>query len=130
MDRFLFFIVGTILGLFGGFSISNFFNSRQINQDNQLNFTMLESVFEQYIDELSKKQEEIKSQLLKWKLELDETYKNLAKNKVGNTKFSKSELVIDLMEEGYKAEEIAKKLGIGKGEVELIFQLKNNEHPN
>ena len=127
MDRFLFLFIGIVLGLFGGITISNFINPFQ-QKTGQFSFSTLESIFEQYIDELSDKQEEIRHELLKWKQEFEEMRKKLVKNDIESTEFSKSELVIDLINEGYDLEQVAKRLGIGKGEVELISQLKNSEH--
>lgn len=127
LERFLFLFIGIFIGLFGGITISNFVNPFQ-QRSGQFSFSTLESIFEQYIDELSEKQEEFRDELLKWKMEFEEMRKTLVKSENESTEFSKSELVIDLLNEGYNLEQVAKKLGIGKGEVELIGQLKNSEH--
>ncbi len=115
MSQFLVFSIGLLIGLFGGMVISSQFTmSKKHDFENEYNaFT---AIFDQYVDELSQKQAAIQQDLK----QLETKIPDLARQ-------PRTQQVLDLINLGYSTAQVAKKLEMGIGEVELICQLVNCE---
>lgn len=112
-------------------AIASITKSYSYNPDFENNFSSLENVFDQYMDELNQKQEEIITLISKWEVKQQQQIQRQQTNKLNVTPQktdSKSALVLELLDKGHDHEQIAQRLGIGKGEVKLISQLKNNKN--
>lgn len=139
----MFLITGLIIGVICGVAIGGINKSNSFNSSHDHNFITLENIFEQYMSELNQKQEEIVTLITKFEIKQKQqkqaeqsiveqpSVKSRPSKKqpsVPPNQNSKRELVLDLLAKGHDQEQIAQRLGIGKGEVQLIAQLKNSKN--
>lgn len=127
MNQSLLLIIGLVIGLYGGLTISSLIKPNQ-KFSTEPSFSTLESMYEQYMDDLIEKQEEIRQELalLESRYKQVKQYQKQSNNAVVES--SKSQKVIRLLNQGRDLTEIARELGIGIGEVEMILQLTNNKN--
>lgn len=128
MDELVVLLIGLVVGFFMGIVVMKVFISPESNNYEQ-NYATLESVYEQYITELDEKHSAILADIKQSQVQFAVTNKNtMGKQPViqMNKELSaKSQAVCELLDQGNDINGIAKQLGLGKGEVELILHLKN-----
>ncbi|HKM43818.1 MAG TPA: hypothetical protein VJZ70_07475 [Limnochordia bacterium] len=125
MEFFLIFLLGIAVAIVGVFIVrpSLFTRPRE-------DYAMLEAVIEESISELETKQAEILA-------EIDDKHSALMKLQEqiiasflpANTQSPKITAVLELAEQGDDVVKIAKKLGLGLGEVQLILELNKDREP-
>lgn len=125
MSQSLVFLIGLTIGLFGGIIIKTLFSLNAKESPYPSELDTFEAILEQYMQELDTKQREIQQVLTK--LETYQPSSGLNKQTYSPVYQAKAEKVLAMLNQGYNYAEIAQKLGLGTGEVELIHQLKNNE---
>lgn len=124
MDGVLLLLIGLVVGFIGGISLYPHLTVKENKSNDETNFATLEKIFEQYMDALTEKHEEIMREIDEWETRIV----RMTNQKQGQEVHAdKREQVIELLNQGYTTTTIAQKLGIGVGEVELISQLKNNQ---
>ena len=122
MDLFLVFLLGIVFGVGGLFLIRPSLFTRG-NQD----FSVFEAMFEESMDELEKRHNEYLAEIDERETALLNLYTEIAASLVqDHTQSPKVRAVLELHEADYDVVTIAKRLGLGTGEVQLILSL--NKH--
>ena len=122
MSQSLIFLIGLAIGFIGGFVVKSNLGADSKIVSYPTDMDTFEAVLEQYLNELESKQQEILHEFNQSKASQPSPNQAL-----GRAYHDKAEQVIHLLSQGYNYTEVAQKLGLGTGEVELIYQLKNNE---
>lgn len=119
MEFFLVFILGIVLAMVVLFIVRPGLFTRS-NQD----FTLFEVMLEESLEEFENRQKQLISELEQRQNELAELQQKII-NSVAPEKVQSPKIisVLNLQAEGYDDESIAKKLGLGIGEVQLILSL-------
>ncbi|HHX02182.1 MAG TPA: hypothetical protein GX739_05885 [Firmicutes bacterium] len=118
-----------LLGLVGGWLIcligNHHLRERAQKTDFETQLKAYDTIFEGYMDQLTMKQEEIQQEIQEW----ENNIQRLSRSSESSFRINqaKANQVLELVSQGYNTVEIAQKLGLGVGEVELIKQLKNSE---
>ncbi|NLL47633.1 MAG: hypothetical protein GX249_03535 [Firmicutes bacterium] len=119
MEFFLVFSLGIAVTIVGVYIIRPSLFTRP-NQD----YAMLEAVIEESIGELEAKQAEILAEIEEKHNALMKLHEQITASFLpANTQSPKVIAVLELMEQGDDPAQIAKKLGLGLGEVQLILEL-------
>lgn len=131
MDYFLMLSLGLAFGILLIYLLRPALFVRQ-----KADFAALEAMFEEFIEELDTKQELFREEIEQFRQEfadkekqLDQRLASLISPSPANIPSPKVRAVLELAQEGIDEVDIAKKLGLGKGEVQLILELnrKNRE---
>lgn len=119
MEFFLVFILGIVLAVVVLFVVRPGLFTRS-NQD----FSLFEVMLEESLDEFEKRQNQLLEELEQRQNELAELQQKII-NSFAPEKIQSPKIVsvLSLQAEGYDDESIAKKLGLGVGEVQLILSL-------
>jgi len=125
VNETLVFIVGLVCGWLLSLLSGNYLREKAEKQDFQSQLKTYDTIFEQYLDMLTEKQEEIRQEIQTWVANARKQPRQLEDDFRINE--AKAGEVLELVRQGYNTVEIAEKLRLGVGEVELIKQLKNSE---
>jgi preprotein translocase subunit Sss1 len=125
VNRLGIFLLGLASGLLISLISNNRTGERDVKPDFQTEFKAYDALFEEYMDQLIMKQQEIQQEIEKWKRNARQVLRPSRNDFRINQ--AKAGQVLELLNQGYNTAEVAQKLGLGIGEVELIRQLKNSE---
>jgi len=125
VSEVLIFLLGLVCGWLICLLSGNHLREQAEKQDFQSQLKTYDTIFEQYVDQLTEKQEEIRKEIQTWL----QNAKRVAGQPSRGFRINqeKANQVLELINQGYNTVEVAQKLGLGVGEVELIQQLKNSE---
>lgn len=122
MDLFLVFLLGIVFGI-GGLFLARPSLFVRANQD----FSVFETMFEESMEELEKRHNEYLAEIEERETALLNLYAEVAASLVQDPNQSpKVRAVLELYEANCDEVTIAKRLGLGLGEVQLILEL--NKH--
>ncbi len=117
MDPLVLLLLGIIIGLVISLAYLNF--KKPTQHQHASDFAALEAMFEQFMEELEEKQQEFRAEIAEC-----EQQGKMVRTQPPSGKHQK---VLDLFAQGKDATSIARQLGIGRGEVDLIIQLKSHQ---
>lgn len=121
------YIITLLLGIILGVLLLYILKPSYFNQTKTPDFTSLEVMFEQFIDEMDNKQEQFRQEIAEKETALKRLQMEIERSVKDSTVSPKVLKVQSLYEEGHGVQEIAQKLGIGQGEVELILNLEKQK---
>lgn len=125
MEYFLVFSLGIAVAVMGLFLIRPSLFARP-NTD----YSMVEAIVDEAIEQLEHRQEEILAEIEAQHQALLELQKQIIATFLPERQRSPKVLaVLELAAQEIDAEDIAKKLGLGRGEVELILELNKDGDP-
>lgn len=145
MSQLMMFLLGLIVGIVIGVLGTNLWRVSSTRFKIDQEFATLEDTFEQFMEELDQKYQKIVEEIAEREAKLYTLYNNIQsktekmsqdkravsnqpKNRKTKSSTSKIQNIKALLAEGQIPESVAKQLGIGKGEVELLLRLENMQN--
>ncbi len=124
LDQLVLLLLGIIVGLMVGLVL--LYYKRPVSGQNRIDadYAAVEQMFDQLMTELEEKHQTILQELSDWEQKFHSMQGEVETKDRHEQRSPKSTAVLELDRQGLAPLEIAKRLGIGQGEVDLVLQLK------